>query len=161
MLRCAVVVLVSMCSWLVLVVVGAVSVLRMPRGASGAGTMVGVSVSVLSVIGMSRRDSEPLSRSGLSGPLRRSDVEWHLLTLTFLLLLFQAAVVAALAAATSYRRDGVIGQGDGVLKKLSEKTDAGRHATLMVDRLTGCPPALSSPDISPQVPVLNCTGVHI
>ena len=46
-----------------LVVVGAVSVLRMPRGASGAWTMVGVSVSVLSVFGMSRRDSEPLSRT--------------------------------------------------------------------------------------------------
>ena len=83
MLRCVVVVLVSMCSWLVLFVVGAVSVMRMPRGASGAGTMVGVSVSVLSVFGMSRRDSEPLSHSGLSGPLRRSDVEWHLLTVTF------------------------------------------------------------------------------
>ena len=110
---------------------------------------------------MSRRDSEPLSRSGLSGPLHRLDVEWHLLTLTFLLLLLQAAVVAALAAATSYRRGGVIGQGDGVLKKLPEKTDSDRHATLMVDRLTGCPPALSSPDISPQVPVLNCTGVHL
>ena len=49
-----------MCSWLVLVVVGADSVLQMPRGASGAGTMVGVSVSVLSVFGMSRRESEPL-----------------------------------------------------------------------------------------------------
>ena len=134
MLRCDVVVLVSMCSWLVLVVVGADSVLQMPRGASGAGTMVGVSVSVLSVFGMSRRESEPLSRSVLSGPLCRSDVEWLLLILTFLLLFLQAAVVAAvvaaaLAAATSYRRDGVIGHGDGVLKKFPEKTVAGRHAT--------------------------------
>ena len=161
MLRCDVVVLVSMCSWLVLVVVGADSVLQMPRGASGAGTMVGVSVSVLSVFGMSRRESEPLSRSVLSGLVCRSDVEWLLLILTFLLLLLQATVVAALAAATSYGRDGVIGQGDGVLKKFPEKTVAGRHATLMVDRLAGCPPALSAPDISPQVPVLNCTGVHI
>ena len=150
-----------MCSWLVRVVVGAESVLQMPRGASGAGTMVGVSVSVLSVFGMSRRESEPLSRSVLSGLVCRSDVEWLLLILTFLLLLLQASVVAALVAATSYRRDGVIGQGDGVLKKFPEKTVAGRHATLMVDRLTGCPPALSAPDISPQVPVLNCTGVHI
>ena len=44
MLRCAVVVLVSMCSRLVPVVVGADSVLQMPRGATGAGTIVGVSV---------------------------------------------------------------------------------------------------------------------
>ena len=138
----------------------------MPRGATGAGTIVGVSVCVQSVFGMSSSESEPLSRPMLSGPLCRSDVEWLLLMLTFLLSFLQAAVLAAvvaaaLAAATSYLRAGVIGQGDGVLKKFPEKTDAGRHATLMVDRLAGCPPALSAPDISPQVPVLNCTGVHI
>ena len=138
----------------------------MPRGATGAGTTVGVSVCVQSVFGMSSSESESLSRPMLSGPLCRSDVEWLLLMLTFLLYVLQAAVVAAvvaaaLAAATSYRRDGVIGHGDGVLKKFPEKTVAGRHATLMVDRLAGCPPALSAPDISSQVPVLSCTGVHI
>ena len=138
----------------------------MPRGAIGAGTGVGVSVCVLSVFGMSSSEREPLSRPMLSGPLCRSDVEWLLLMLTFLLYVLQAAVVAAvvaaaLAAATSYRRDGVIGHGDGVLKKFPEKTVAGRHATLMVARLAGCPPALDAPDISLQVPVLICTGVHI
>ena len=56
-----------MCSRLVLVVVGADSVLRMPRGASGAETMVGVSVCVQSVFGMSSSESEPLSRPMLSG----------------------------------------------------------------------------------------------
>ena len=138
----------------------------MPRGATGAGTVVGVSVCVLSVFGMSSREREPLSRPMLSGPLCRSDVEWLLLMLTFMLFLLQAAlaaavVAAALAAATSYLRAGVIGQGDGVLKKFPEKTDAGRHATLMVDRLAGCTPALDGPDISLQVPVLICAGVHI
>ena len=44
-----------------------------------------------------------------------------------------AVVAAALAAATSYRRDGVIGHGDGVLKKFPEKTVAGRQQKVIFE----------------------------
>ena len=94
-------VLASMYSWDVVAVV--VLVLWKVQGVEA---LVGVRVVVLSRFGMSSNDVEMLVLSGVLVFTCRSVMECALLSLIMLLLLMQ--VLAATAAATSYRWAGVV-----------------------------------------------------